>query len=682
VVDGDARLTVDPGVAGTVQSYFLREFIDEIVRTGGAARAGSDPPPAREAVEQEFKDVALAAATGLFGGETPIAVELSPQLGEVRVAQVLEVVDAPADPRRQIALAVLRAAGHAEVAVGDVIEVPIFYTHSPGDRATIEQTRATLGAALPLPVHTTALWEALTAALNAALLRWFPAPAHPEGSLGALLASGGGWTRGLSARSGDYEVELAGAGFEFYRTRVTGGWVEYGFDTVIRRGGLEVFRGASSGASARLGDEDAPYAEALWCGDNDGNVHSWIGLAASESAPPEFAALQQIADRLAGGAMSGRDAQSLLVAAIRPPVADGLWAWMQAELPRLLLGTGYPARLGETTVRFEISEVYPPAVALGYFGYSAVRLVGHTDDPTMLPNPEGEPLPLGSAGPEALTLRGPDAAERAALADIVGVYREWLNLHLDHHVVNRGFSGIEGPNYLYSFDGHFPLVELLEQRVRWGPPGEPPVPPFDEAALARAAALVRATAAEGQHVLAAFTAEGWEIRLHDDVDGRPFGSYCGVSLIPPEGGEPAQVMMVDAWNPETRSVIDGDAFAFRRFNDWLRAAIVRGGLDAVRIFNNREEDDEEEEESSEQAVSLSEWLLFGLPDVGDRFLVDWRGQWHVVNSTFRIDGFAGIYGFTGEHVERLRTRDVECWRRFLREVIDPGFARTAGERPG
>ena len=77
----------------------------------------------------------------------------------------------------------------------------------------------------------------------------------------------------------------------------------------------------------------------------------------------------------------------------------------------------------------------------------------------------------------------------------------------------------------------------------------------------------------------------------------------------------------------------------------------------------------------ERAVAEFRW-----PDVGDRFLVDWRGQWHVVNSTFRIDGFAGIYGFTGECVERLRTRDVGCWRRFLREVIDPGFVRTAGER--
>jgi len=69
-----------------------------------------------------------------------------------------------------------------------------------------------------------------------------------------------------------------------------------------------------------------------------------------------------------------------------------------------------------------------------------------------------------------------------------------------------------------------------------------------------------------------------------------------------------------------------------------------------------------------------------MPDTGDRFLVDWRAQWHIVNATARIEDFKGIYGFSGTFIERLRTRDIPLWRRFLREVVDPRFVHTVGER--
>ena len=680
---------------GSTQSYFLREFIDEIVRTGGAALAGSGPPPTREAVEQIFKDVALGAAHRMFGDRTPIEVTLSEPLGEVCFAQVLEVALAPEDPRRQIPLDVVRAAGR-EVAAGDVVEVPILYTWATKERAAIERLQAELGAELPLPLHSLELWEHLTEALNAALLRYFPAPALPADTLGGLLVGGGGWARGCSARSGEWEIELAGAMFEFYRTRVTSGWVDYGFTTIVRRGGVGVFRGQTN-AWKQLGEGDgAVHLTALIRGDNDGVVRSWAGLATSEAARPRFvAALQAIAERLAADELNGSETHELLVAAIRPPVAGGLWVWMQEALPRLLGPFQHTVEHEGVKIRYEVLEVYPPDVGLIYFGSAAVRMIGRTSDVKVLPCPEGEPIQMGYVGPEALTLRGPTAEEARDLEAIVAKFGEWLAVHLDHHVENRGFEGIEYGSYFYGFDGYFPLVQLLEQRLRWGPAGAPPVPAFDEAALARAAELLRPADADGDHVLAAFAVGGWTIVLHDDMDNLPFGSYCGVSLTPPEGGGAVQVMMVDAWNPATRSVIDGDAFAFQRFSAWLRAAIVRADLDEVRVFHEEVDEEEEEEEvdegededyeeggvvSGEIEVSLAEWLLFGLPDHGDRFLVDWRAQWHVVNAIRGIDGFAGIYGFTGESVERLRTRDLACWRRFLREVIDPRFARTTGER--
>jgi hypothetical protein len=698
---------------GITQSYYLRSFIDEIVRTGGAALAGTGPAPTSEALEAEFKQVALAAATGLFGDATPITVELTPEIGDIRLFQNLAVVGTPEDPRRQVALAVVGAAGH-DVRVGNTLSVPIFYTGDPDERETIEQTRARLGAVLPLPVHSDELWVRLTAAINAALLRYFPAPVHAADSLGGLLTSGGGWTRGLSARRGDLEIVLERAFFDFYRIRVTGGWVEYGFVVVIRQGGVEVFRGGRGFGLTRLGEgDDAPYLSGPGRGDHEGNIASWTALPTGEAARPAFvAALQAIVDRLAaGGSMNSVvDFEALMVAAIRPPIAGGFWDWTQAALPRLLMKWGHTVECDGTHVLFEISEVYPPGIGLG-FGHSAVRVIGLSDNPQVFSNPEGEPLQTGSVGPEALTLRGPESDEQRDLEAIVATYREWLAAHLDHHVANRGLVGIEGHDYFYSFDGYFPLAELLEQRLRWGPPGDPPVPPFDDAALDRAAQRIKPVDAHGEHVLAAFAVSGWTIVLHDDVDGTPFGSYCGISLVPPDGGAPIAVMMVDAWNPEARTVVDGDAFAFRRFTSWLREAIARSGHDEVRTFQGDEDEDEEDEEGESEVdgdedsedgdedsevdgdeededseespgdeLTLSDWLLFGLPDVGDRFLVDWRAQWHIVNAVLRVDDLKGIYGFTGEHVERLRTRDVVHWRRFLREVIDPRFARTLGER--
>ena len=46
-----------------------------------------------------------------------------------------------------------------------------------------------------------------------------------------------------------------------------------------------------------------------------------------------------------------------------------------------------------------------------YFGSAAVRVVALSDDPNVLPRPEGEPLQLGAVGPDALTLRGPESEE-------------------------------------------------------------------------------------------------------------------------------------------------------------------------------------------------------------------------------------------------------------------------------
>src|SRR5262245_22250710 len=131
------------------QSFFLNEFIDEIVRTTSAPR---------EAVVKEFQGVALRAAVRQFGDATPMRIELTPELGDVRFFQVLRVVEAPSDPKSELSLLALRQRGR-DASAGDELAVPILYTHNPHEESTIDALNQELGDLLPLPVHSIELWE-------------------------------------------------------------------------------------------------------------------------------------------------------------------------------------------------------------------------------------------------------------------------------------------------------------------------------------------------------------------------------------------------------------------------------------------------------------------------------------------------------------------------------------------
>lgn len=634
------------------QLYFLDTFVDEIVRTGGAALAGAIPPPTREGLAEELLAAARRAARDTFGDATPIEVHLDGDPGELSFYQVLRVVEAPADPAREVTLAALDALGSdLGFEVGDEAILLIRYRHDATAAPDVG----------PLPAYSKALAIALTAELTAVLTRYFPAPSWPPGSLGALLASGGGWTRGTEARCGDWRVVVEGAFLAYLPTQVTTGWIEYGFLLAYERGGEVLWR-CTPVDRVRRTEGDEPWLEAPATGDNDGVVRGWAALPTSEAARATFQrALQDVADSLAAGRapVGAPTLHRLLMAAIRPPVEGGAWRWMGEALPRLLEGRVVSLPDG---VEVGIAAVRPPAVGLREPGGASVSLVGRPHPPG---DGRGAVLSLGRLGAAGLDLRGPDAAEERDLEAIVGVFPEWLGTHLAHHLARRAPDG--SPSTLSGFSGHFPLVELLGQRLAWGPPGPPPVPPFDAAALERAARLLRPAPGESEHLLAAFEVGGWILSLRDDRQGRPWGSYCGVDLVPPEGGDAVAVMTVDAWNPPARAVVDGDAFAFRRFLEWLRGGILRGGHDRVLAWAP----DDDDAAPGRVELRLSDWLLFGLPDVGDRFLVDWRAQWHVVNATTRIEDMAGIYGFTGATVDRLRDRDVPAWRRFLREVVFP-----------
>ncbi len=667
-------------------AIFASSFIEEIVRTKGGALAGTIPEPTTESVRAEFVAAAQRAVRRELGEDAPVEVELTDDLGDVLYFQVVRAVEAPR-ARDEISLLALRRVD-PEAAASGKLRVPLYYTENPGERATAPRLEERYGALLPLPIHSKPLWDRLTEELNALVLRYFPAPEFAPGTLGALLASGGGWTRGLTVKRGDLEIVLESAYLDFIRLRVTGGWIDYGFVTVFKKAGVEIFRGRGHAAD-RLGEgRDAPWLSPLSAGDNDGSVLAWGQLPASAEPAPDFVAgLQALVDNLAAGKSANlTTVKALLVAAIEPPIRGGLWDWMEKALPPLVNGHVVELTYDDVRVRFEVNETYPPQTGLVYFGDSGVGLVASASDRAASDRP-GESLQTGSVGPEALTLRGPETEdEERALRRIAATFLEWLDVHLAHHVADRGIEFIDSGSYFYAFSGYFPLVQLLEQRIRWGDPGEPPVPAFDDDALDRAgrslkpivgeerrAQAIAALKMNPEHVIALFSVRGWTVALLDDLTGFPFGSYCGIEVLPPDGGDAVNVMMVDAWNPPARTVVDGDAFAFRRFVSWLRGGIVRGGYDLEVRYAGSDPGDEEELGPQPHTLSLSDWLLFGLPDTGDRFLVDWRAQWHIVNAVRGIDSFSGIYGFTGAYMEKLRAYDIPVWRRFLREVIDPRF---------
>ena len=658
------------------QSYSLQALMEEILRTGGAAQAGRIPAPTRQGLEQGFKAVASRAAHRLLGEGAWVEILLEESLDDIRVFQRLRVVESVRDPVREISLDELRAMGEAwkDRQPGDTVPRHIQYHHGPNPRLDEEL----------LHTYEPELWSLLTEELTPALRRYFPAPPWPEGTLGSLLAGGGGWTRGMSARSGDWEVIVEGAFLEHYPLRVTSGWVEYGFLLTWKKGG-EVLGTSRPGTGSLPPVGDGPRLEGPARGDPDSTSRCWAELPTGDEARPGFqAALGELADALASGhAPTGATLlNALLVAAVRPPRANGAWRWMEEALPRLLEGAVYTVPRKDEARGGRISRVYPPALHLMEPGVAFLELRPAEE---LLPPGEapaqGARIPLGSLGAAGLDLRAPTPSEAAELERIVEVFRDWLGVHLEHHFARRPEEDLEDPHALAEFQGHFALVELLGQRLGWGPPGPPPVPPLDDAALHRAAHLLRPIRGTGDFPLASFELRGWTLTLRDDPKGAPFGSHCRMELLPPEGGEAIPVLMVDAWNPPARAVVDGDAFAFRRFLEWLRGALLRSRHDSLLRFEPpREEDEEEEREEPErEELKLSDWLLFGLPDCGDRFLVDWRAQWHVVNATAKVEDFAGLHGFSGALVERLRTRDIALWRRFLREVVDPRFGPDASQ---
>ncbi|MDC3960994.1 NusA N-terminal domain-containing protein [Polyangium jinanense] len=635
-------------------------FIDELGRTRGLTR---------EAIVDEIVAIAHDAAIRVLGTRTPLAVELAEPSDQVQIWQVLTVVDAVSDAAREIALADARLVA-PELDASDELKILIDYTRDPRDAERREKLGA-LADKLPLPLWAEGLWDALGEALNGYWLRHFPAPTLPDGTLWTLLCEGGGWLVGHAAREGGTTLRFEDAWLEFIRLTPHSGWVDAGLTVVVERdGGTHRWR--------------------LPCSGNDSLARRYLdvptGPDARDGFTRELATLCAQVD--AGGIESLSEytaCERLITAAILPPRPGSLWAWCEEHLPGLLGEHRHAFTLAGRDLELAITSVFAADRSLRGFGSSSVGL-------TLTDRGTGETahagLPLGGLECAALTRPGPDATTERELAAMAATWRAWLDVHVVEYLGREPFELVD--DSLSAMPCYFPLVDLFAARVEHGAPPPLPVPPFDFDALTRAAEIVRAPAPAtlarvreavgAERLLGVFEAGPYAIVLADDLRRAfPFaGAFVG--LLAPGVDGICQVLRVDAWNPSSRAIVDGDAFAFRRLCEWLREALVRGGLDAQITYLG--EDDEDEDEDADDAAEpaepaslmLSEWLRFGLPDVGDRFLVDWRYQWHIAFAGPSIvECFGGIYGMNGEERARIGERDRRVWRAFLHDVIDPRF---------
>jgi hypothetical protein len=200
------------------------------------------------------------------------------------------------------------------------------------------------------------------------------------------------------------------------------------------------------------------------------------------------------------------------------------------------------------------------------------------------------------------------------------------------------------------------------------------VPPWGREEIARAARLIRP--------IGRAEVEAWRERF-GDVTARPVAGFrvdeytillvdgasaheCDFLWLygPGEGARGVMVQACDPWNPPDRTVIDGDAFAFRRFISWLRAGIIAGGHDHVLVDFCPQADVDGVVRRGAVPVTASEWLTYDEPDHGDEFLLDWRIQLDIVSPVEHED-WPEEGGGTGGRA---------LYRAFLAEVIDPRFA--------
>jgi hypothetical protein len=354
-----------------------------------------------------------------------------------------------------------------------------------------------------------------------------------------------------------------------------------------------------------------------------------------------------------------------------------LFAWCRDELlPRLVAeDVVLTTTIGE--VRIALQESLLPDDSLTDYkqGWLNVLISRHDDDGNVVDVVEaslrvgyltGASFDAPAPGPELLKLT----------EEWVETWRSALRRGLTEAVAEHGFEALRYP------EPSVPnLLRLVEFSSTHGTPPEPPVPLFDAEAITRGAALLGAPTTED---------EAWIEAQLGDVSAQPMTAlrldnyllvFGADRTRPPHyvseiwlrwdetPDELVQVLLTDVWNPTTRWSVDGDAFAFRRFTQWLRAVLTAAGHDETYAF----EPDQWDEDDKGAEVTLAEWLLFDERG-DDEEMLDWRCEDYVVAAGHPVQGAAGMFGFGAEFVKKLEEGShAAIWRRFLCDVIDPRF---------
>lgn len=297
----------------------------------------------------------------------------------------------------------------------------------------------------------------------------------------------------------------------------------------------------------------------------------------------------------------------------------------------------------------------------------------------------GEPwMSLGYVADEWLERKGPTTPEDLAYVEkLLEVWHRDTSRYLHWSLAKSGFASLSAGHWQFNMPT-FWIFDLLTHYLEHGPPPAPPVPDWTPADISRAASLVKSASEsikaevmqqlgkDSSRPFAIYDVNGYTLVLADDLT-RPIPHYAfSIFLRAPGDDHFATILMNDVWNPRAARVIDGDAFALRRFGQWLRAVIKKNKLNERVVF---EGEDDDAESTKTSRVWITDWLLFGHPEPHEDCLVDWRCQRYVVPAGPDRGTlcFAGIYGFGEELKRRIVEKDIPIWRRFLREVIDARF---------
>ena len=641
-------------------------------------------------LQERFADAAVRAARQTFPDHSRFYAEVS-ESGEIFLYQENRVVQSPQN-NQEISYPLLQKLVKTALADDNNIPLielfvemakteldedlctPLFWT-VPGER-TAKKFDAALPGLLPLPSYHMDLWEALEIACTEVIRDYRPAKPFKPGTGGNLIQSGG-WLLGLEGESKNKNVKIRVVALH----ESTIATFSVHFFTQILKLHLEAeYNGEIFKTVVKLNDQDT-------------NLRPWLEIPLSEKSKPgvievlsDFAEeLEQYlaADQSLKNWNSYRAIEKLLIAAQPDSAEDSLAIWVLDEL--------FP-RLEEAAVAPPGMQIAHPVGGLcerakWYRGSGWMEFDLYHDGKLIEAS-----ISLGSLSERAFE------AGTAPGENFDQLISDWPERWWKHFAASVKW-GLERGEMVdtYWFSQVCPSLELfeaIEQSIEHGPPGPPPVPPPDKTTLKNFAKnlalpdhedservikiMGRATAA-AQVVL---RAGSWLILLRDHREGHPHGaSFISVW---PDGGELVDVQTTDVWNPPAKFCVDGDAFAFRRFVDILRGALLlRPELDqnfsySIDVDDLFDEDEEDLEASKDgyvkRQVRASEWLLFNEPILDDDLILDWRTQSHIVSSTSTILDTAGMYGFDPKTTQGLKGGDYAAvWRRFLVEVVDERF---------